>query len=269
MVGSILRNGLSGCSPWYTLLMSFVVRHRQAKSLLSKSRIEGIDYCVNPYVGCSHGCRYCYAVFMKRFSGHQEPWGTFVDAKINGVSVLERQLSKAPRGLVLMSSVTDPYQPLEQKLRLTRGCVEALARHDFPLQVLTKSPLVLRDIDLFSTLSAVEVGITLTTDDEKMRRLFEPHAPPIRERTGALRRLSQGGIRTYAFLGPILPMDPERLVHMIEPYVTSVLIDRMNYRWKTATLYRQNGLLPWLDRYFVMDIEDRLLKALNGKARMV
>lgn len=249
--------------------MSFVVRHIQAKSLLSKSSIKGIDYCVNPYVGCSHGCRYCYAVFMKRFSGHQEPWGTFVDAKINGASVLERQLPKAPRGIVLMSSVTDPYQPQEQKLRLTRACLEALVRHDFPLHVLTKSPLVLRDIDRFSAFSAVEVGITLTTDDEKMRRLFEPHAPPIRERIGALERLSQGGIRTYAFLGPILPMDPERLARMIKPHVSSVLIDRMNYPRKTAAIYRQNGLSPWLGRDFVVDIEDRLLKALDGKARVV
>ncbi len=178
-------------------------------------------------------------------------------------------MSKVPRGIVLMSTVTDPYQPLEKNQRLTRACLEVLSRHNFPLHVLTKSPLVVRDIDLFSTLSLVEVGVTLTTDDEKVRRLFEPHAPPIPERIGALQRLSQEGIKAYAFLGPMLPMEPERLAGMIAPYVSSVLIDRMNYPWKTATLYRRNGFSPWLNRDFVMDIEDRLLKALDGKGRLV
>lgn len=249
--------------------MSFVVKHVTAKSILSKSGIEGIAYSVNPYVGCSHGCRYCYAAFMKRFSGHQEPWGRFVDAKINAASILEKQLVKTAKGIVLMSSVTDPYQPLEKKLGLTRTCLQTLMRHDFPLHVLTKSPLVLRDIDIFSAFSAVEVGITVTTDDEKIRHLFEPYAFSISDRIIALKQLFEAGVKTYAFLGPILPMQPERLAHMVAPYVDSVLIDRMNYPWKSISFYRQNGLLSWLDNDFVTDIEDRLVKALDGKARVV
>jgi DNA repair photolyase len=249
--------------------MSLTIKRVTAKSVLSRSGISGITYCVNPYVGCSHGCRYCYAAFMKRFSGHQEPWGDFVDAKVNAASVLERQLVRAAKGLVLMSSVTDPYQPLEKKLGLTRACLEVLAPRDFPLDILTKSPLALRDIDVLSTFSGVAVGITVTTDDEKTRRLFEPRAAPIPDRVHALEELFKAGIRTYAFLGPILPMQPERLTDMIAPYVHSILIDRMNYQWKTVSFYRQNGLSSWLDSDFLTDVEERLLKTFNGKARMV
>jgi DNA repair photolyase len=206
---------------------------------------------------------------MKRFSGHREAWGSFVDAKVNAPSVLEKQLKRAAKGLVLMSSVTDPYQPLEKRLGLTRACLEVLAPHDFPLDVLTKSPLVLRDIDILSTFSEAEVGITVTTDDEDTRRLFEPHAPSIHDRIHVLEALFKAGITTYAFLGPILPMQPERLADMVAPYVHSVLVDRMNYPQKTVSLYRQNGLSSWLDGDFLMDVEDRLLKALDGKARIV
>jgi DNA repair photolyase len=249
--------------------MPLIVNQVTAKSVLSRSNIGGITYCVNPYTGCSHGCRYCYATFMKRFSGHHEPWGSFVDAKVNAPSVLRNQLVRAAKGLVLISSVTDPYQPIEKTLALTRGCLEALRPHDFPLDILTKSPLVLRDIDVLSTFSEVEVGVTITTDDEKMRRLFEPNAPPIADRLNALEQLFRAGIRTYAFLGPILPMQPERLAEMVTPYVHSVLMDRMNYPSKTVSLYRQNALSSWLDVDFLQDVEDRLLKAFNGKGRAV
>lgn len=206
---------------------------------------------------------------MKRFSGHQEPWGSFVDAKINAPEVLNKQLSGAAKGIVIMSSVTDPYQPLEKKLGLTRACLEVLSAHDFPLNLLTKSPLVLRDIGILSAFPDLEVGVTITTDDEKMRRLFEPQAPPIVDRVSTLKQLFRAGIRTYAFVGPILPMKPERLVEMIIPYVHSVLIDRMNYPSKTVLLYRQNGLSSWLDADVLEDVEEKLQAALDGKGRTV
>lgn len=249
--------------------MSLVVREVFAKSVLSKSGISGITYCINPFTGCSHGCRYCYASFMKRFSGHVEPWGSFVDAKVNAPSVLQRQLMKKAKGLVLMSSVTDPYQPLEKKLGLTRACLEVLSALDFPLDVLTKSPLVLRDMDIFATFTDLEIGITITTDDDGIRRLFEPYAPAIADRIFALKQLFRAGIRTYAFLGPILPMEPERLAAMVYPYVHSILIDRMNYPSKTAKLYREHGLSAWLEAEFLEDIEGRLQTVLDGKGRSV
>jgi DNA repair photolyase len=124
-------------------------REISAKTVLTRTGIAGYDYCINPYVGCEHGCLYCYASFMKRFTGHREPWGEFVDAKVNAPQVLRRQLKKAALGSVLVGTVTDPYQPAEKTYSITRGCLEALLERQFPVQLLTRSPLCLRDRDLF------------------------------------------------------------------------------------------------------------------------
>src|SRR3990172_5539619 len=155
--------------------MSLIIREIKAKSILTKSGIPGVDYCINPYVGCSHGCRYCYATFMKKYTGHTEPWGSFVDVKINAPEILQKQLKRAKRGRVLISSVTDAYQPIESKYKLTRQCLEILLQSQFPVDILTKSPLVLRDTDLIKKFKDIEVGITITTNEEKIR----PHVDSI------------------------------------------------------------------------------------------
>ncbi len=105
------------------------------KNALVKSRIQGVDYCLNPYTGCEHNCAYCYAIFMKRFSDHNEEWGTFADVKVNFLERLEKEVIKAKSGVVMLSSVTDPYQPLEEKYKLTRGALEILAKSDFSVQI--------------------------------------------------------------------------------------------------------------------------------------
>jgi len=128
--------------------MSLIIREIKVKSILTRSGIPGYYYCINPYVGCAHGCKYCYATFMKRYTGHTETWGNFVDVKTNAPEVLQRQLKRAIRGKVIISSVTDAYQPIEAKYKLTRQCLEVLLQHQFPTDILTKSPLVLRDMDL-------------------------------------------------------------------------------------------------------------------------
>jgi len=241
------------------------IREKEVRTILSKSGIPGIDYCVNPYVGCFNGCRYCYATFMKRFTGHLEPWGSFVDAKVNGPEVLQRQIRKARKGLVMISSVTDPYQPLEKDYRLTRRCLEVLLEYQFPVHILTKSPLVVRDMDLIKEFKEIEVGVTVTTDDETIRGIFEPQAPSIDARIQTLKTLHENGVNTYAFVGPLLPMDPEALSERINPYVQSVLIDRMNYVSKTVTIYRRMNLKRWLDDSFVEEVIDRLRGGFNGK----
>ena len=123
--------------------MNLVIKEKRARSILSKSGIPGIDYCINPYTGCSHGCKYCYATFMKRFTGHMEAWGSFVDVKINAPEVLQRQMKNAPRGNIMISSVTDPYQPIENQYKLTRQCLEVLlalsVSGKYPYQVLLGS----------------------------------------------------------------------------------------------------------------------------------
>jgi DNA repair photolyase len=238
-----------------------ITRQIEAKSILSKSGIDGITYCVNPYVGCSHGCVYCYASFMKRFTGHREAWGSFVDVKVNAPQLLERQTRRAGAGTIILSSVTDPYQPAEAGYRVTRGCLEVLRVRHFPVNILTKSPLVLRDLDLLKTFDNLSVGITITTDNDAMRKVFEPGAPPVKARIEALEALHKNGISTYAFIGPVLPMDPEVLAAKVRPHVDRVLIDGMNYPSKTKALYRRQMLDEWLDGFFVDGVIERLTHA--------
>ncbi len=235
-----------------------------AKSVLTRTAIPGFDYCLNPYVGCGHGCRYCYASFMKRFSGHREPWGEFVDVKRNATSQLERQVERTPVGWVMIGTVTDPYQPLEKKYRITRGCLEVLLKRQFPVNLLTRSPLCVRDLDLFKRFGKIEVGLSVTTDDEGMRRLFEPRSPSISSRIKALETLHRQGIKTYAFIGPMLPLKPVSLVKMLEGRVDEVLIDRMNYPNRVKRLYQRKGLESYLtDDYFNVvgrDLKERFEK---------
>lgn len=245
--------------------MSLIIREIKAKSILTKSGIPGVDYCINPYVGCSHGCRYCYATFMKRYSGHTEAWGSFVDVKINAPEILQKQLKRAKRGRVLISSVTDAYQPIESKYKLTRQCLEILLQSQFPVDILTKSPLVLRDTDLIKKFKDIEVGITITTNDEKMQKIFEPNAPSIMARIRTLKALHDKGINTYAFIGPVLPMNPEALSEKIRPHVDSIIIDKMNYPSKTFTIYNRMNLSKWLDKDFIDDIIQRLKNGFLGK----
>jgi DNA repair photolyase len=202
---------------------------------------------------------------MKRFTGHREPWGEFLDVKVNAPLLLSKQLARFRGDQIFFSSVTDPYQPAEKTYEITRSCLGILAGSSISVSILTKSPLVLRDLDLLKKLGHVEVGFTITTDDDHIRRAFEPHAPQVKERIEALRKLHDSGIPTYAFVGPVLPMNPDRLTEMIGPYVGHVLIDRMNYLPKTLRIYRQQGLTEWLNRDFSYGIIERLQKGFSGK----
>lgn len=206
----------------------------KAKTILTKSKLPEVDYCVNPYVGCTHGCLYCYAQFMKRFTGHAgDKWGKFVDVKINAPEVLAKQLARNPRrGTILIGSVTDAYQSVEAKLKLTRQILEVLARHDFPVSILTKSDLVVRDTDLLAQLNECEVGLTITALDDEVRQVFEPRASSPQKRISALQQLHESDITTYAFLGPILPglTDIEEIIEAIKDKVDFVMAESLNAR---------------------------------------
>jgi len=218
-----------------------VVREVLCKSVLSKSRIYGVDYSVNPYLGCQHSCSYCYARFMLKYHRRREEWGEFVDVKVNSPRVLSKELPKAKVGSILLSSVTDPYQPIEEKYGLTRKILERLLTYDFPVSILTKSSLVLRDIDLLRRFKKCEVGLTITTLSEDVKKCFEPFSSKIEGRLNALRVLHDEGIRTFVFLGPLLPLlvedSLEGLAHeFIEAGVSEILVDRLNIKygnWKT------------------------------------
>ncbi|MBN1660306.1 MAG: radical SAM protein [Anaerolineae bacterium] len=214
-----------------------IVQEVACRSILTRSGIDGVDYAVNPYVGCEHACVYCYATFMKRFTGHHEPWGTFVDVKVNAADALVRQIQRARRGTVNFGTVTDAYQPIEEQYRLTCACLEALADCDYPITILTKSSLVLRDIDLLARLPDVEVAFTISALDETLREQFEPGASPFSARLDALHTLADAGIRTWAFCGPLLPFlsDGEEQVDDLfaalkDAHAGSVLVDSLNLR---------------------------------------
>jgi len=215
-----------------------IVREISAKSILSRSRVY--DYALNPYVGCSHGCRYCYAAFMRRFTGHREAWGRFVDVKVNAAGLLAKEIMRKPVGRVWVSGVCDPYQAAEKKYRLTRRCLEILLENRWPVTLQTKSTLVLRDIEILARFEDIEVGFSVTTADEKMRKLFEPGAAPVRERIRALDVLHARGIRTYAMIAPILP-GAEGLIEELPGQVDHILIDRLNYSYADR-VYRENRL---------------------------
>lgn len=185
--------------------------------------------------------------------------------KMNAEKLLRKQLTRAERGTVMVSSVTDPYQPIEARYTVTRRCLEVLREYQFPVDILTKSPLVKRDMDIFTQFKDIEVGITITTDNEAIRNIFEPNAPSIRARINALKALHEKGIRTYAFIGPVLPMNPETVSEKIRPYVNRILIDRMNYTSKTQRIYSRIQMTKWIDQDFVDHIIERLKKGFSGK----
>lgn len=234
--------------------MTLKIKEITSKTILSRSQIY--DYVVNPYVGCQHGCAYCYAKFMKRFTGHQEPWGEFVDVKVNAAELLAKEIKKKPKGTIWVSGVCDPYQPLEAKYQLTRKCVEIIVEHDWPLVIQTRSPLVVRDIDILKRGKNVEAGLSITTADDKIRRIFEPHAPPIPERLNALQKLHDSGIRTYAMIAPILP-GAEDLPKLLAGITDHILLDKMNYN-NADWIYKKHGFQEKnTDRYFE-DIGDKI-----------
>lgn len=224
---------------------------------MSQSGIYSVDYSVNPYVGCQHACVYCYARFMARRAHRGEEWGSFVDVKINALKLLSSELRKKPKGLVLVSSVTDPYQPLEKEYKLTREILKLLAENQFPVSVLTKSNLVTRDIDVIKEIQDCEVGLTITLLDEGVKRVFEPWSSSVEDRLNALRRLHEAGIETYAFLGPMLPYLsedglPELLDRLCEARVNRILVDRLNLKagnWNSIYKALNENLPDFLPKF--------------------
>ena len=224
-----------------------IVKEILAKTVLSQSKV--FDYAVNPYVGCEHNCTYCYARFIKRFTGHKEEWGEFVDVKINAAELLEREVKRKRVGRVWVSGVCDPYQPLEKRYELTKRCLEILLAHRWPVTIQTKSPLILRDLPLLRNFDDIEVGFTITTAEENVRKIFEPNTPSIEDRIRTLGRLRSVGIKTFAMIAPMLPK-PEPLVLRLKEKADRVLIDRMNYHYADS-LYKLHGLQHALtDEFF-------------------
>ena len=201
----------------------------EAKNLLTKTGIPGADWVINQYVGCQFNCLYCYAKFMCRFKpGDYGKWGTWVEAKANAVELIK---DKKIEGRVFMSSVSDPYQPVEREISLTKGILENLGK-EVNLSILTKSDLVVRDIDLLKEFENVEVGLTINTFSGKDKTVFEPYSPPNERRIEALRELHESGIKTYAFISPIIPglIDLKKIIEDYRPYADYFIFELINIR---------------------------------------
>jgi len=205
------------------------------RTALSPSGLPGLTYSLNPYVGCEHGCAYCYSPSVLKDKQLAESWGRAVRVKRDIAEVLAFEVNHKNRGVVGVSTVTDPYQPIEKTVELTRKCIEILAQHDFPVSLQTKSDLILRDSDLIAP-KKFDVGVTITTMDRDLARLLEPGASPPDARAQVIEEFSERGVDTWIFLGPIIPEindDEKSLREVIAIAARSgskILYDRLNLR---------------------------------------
>ena len=191
--------GISVASPRDT----FSIRETTVRQALRPDPLPGIDYSFNPYVGCYHGCAFCYVPRLLQID--RAEWGTSVVVKRNAASVLAKETKRLRKGLVAISTATDPYQFVEGKYRITRHALEVLLRADWPVSVLSRSPLMLRDLDLFARFRSIEVGMSIPTLDDRARALLEPWAPPIEGRLRCLRALADAGLTTFVGFAPAYP----------------------------------------------------------------
>ena len=241
----------------------------ETKSALVRSKIPGVAYVINPYLGCGHGCRYCYAVFMRKYSHHpNSPWGSFVDAKTNIAEVLNSELRRKRRpGRALLSSVCDPYQPLEKRYQLTRACLEVLRKWGWGIDILTRSPLVTRDLYIFSATPGVSVGFSTPTDNDEVRKVLEPNAPPIGARLSALKKFHVAGIPTWVFIAPILPMNPTKLYDAVAPYTSHLMVDPLNYRSQVKGIFIKHHWAYELSDQYVAETMSILMRLWENRGR--
>ncbi len=185
----------------------------------------GFDWSCNPYLGCVFGCSYCYAMFTPQNRRPREEWGRWFVAKRNAVELAQRAARRLEGSALYMSSVTDPYQPIERSLALTRGILEALIPVQPRLLIQTRGPLVVRDIDVLKQFRKVRVNISIPTDSERVREAFEPKAPPLEKRWQAMADLQAEGIAVGLCVTPMLPIErPHDLVRRIADVSPNVLV---------------------------------------------
>ena len=205
-----------------------LIRDVQTKNIMTKSSLPVGGYSVNPYVGCTHGCKYCYASFMKRFTGHTEPWGTFLDVK-HWTEIKNPQKYRGQR--VVIGSVTDGYLPQEEQFRNTCKLLEQLRGSEAEILICTKSDLVIRDIDLLKELGKVTVSWSINTLDEAFHQDMDK-AVSIERRLDAMKTVYDAGIRTVCFISPVFPgiTDFTAIFHRVKNQCDLVWLENLNLR---------------------------------------
>ena len=206
------------------------IKEIKARSIITKSGLPGADFVVNPYIGCAHACLYCYARFMKRFTGHDEPWGDFVDVKINAPDLIPKNFDKYRNKNIVIGSVTDPYQRAEEKHKITRQVLQKLINWPCSFDIITKSALVVRDIDIFKKFPNLNVALSLAFTDDIIREGLEPGADSIDRRISALKALHENRIRTTVFISPIFPIlsDWKKIIRLTKKYANGYWFENLN-----------------------------------------
>ena len=224
----------------------FRIREVSVDHALRPDPLPDVDYSFNPYVGCFHACIFCYVPRLLQLD--RSAWGTSVSVKRNAASVLAREVRKLPRGLVMISTATDPYQFVEGRYRITRHSLEVLLRSGWPVSILSRSPLMTRDIDLFTQFGTIDVGMSVPTLDDRARALLEPWAPPIDARLRCLQTLAEAGLKTFVSFAPAYPPTgdetPEEIaVELAHRGVAEVSTRTLDARWgaREAILARLEG----------------------------
>ena len=200
----------------------------KVKTVLTKSNLPIAGYSVNPYIGCTHACRYCYACFMKRFTGHEEPWGTFLDVKYWEKI---KNPEKYNNSTVIVGSVTDAYNPQEEQFRRTRAFLEEMQGSKINLIITTKSDLVLRDLDLIKTFPSPLVSWSVNTLEEAFKEDMDK-AVSIERRIAAMKKCHEEGIRTTCFISPIFPEITEvfEIIERIGDFCDYIWLENLNLR---------------------------------------
>ena len=201
----------------------------KAKEIFTKTKLSGCDWVINQYVGCQHSCLYCYAKFISRWRpGNYGKWGSWVEAKMNAPELVK---GRYVDGFVYMSSIADPYQPIEKKLKLSREILENLNKKT-KLAIQTKSDLVLRDKDLFKKFKNIEVGLTINSFKGKTKKIFEPFSPSNKRRIKALKTLKKNKIKTFTFVSPIIPeiIDLKKIIKETKKLTDSYWFEFINIR---------------------------------------
>ena len=208
--------------------MKIIEKEIETKNLITKSNLPASDYVINPYVGCPHSCQYCYARFMKRFTGHAEKWGEFIDIKRCGRPINTKVLQQKS---VFLSSVTDCYNPYEEKYQITKNILEQLIGVDCAVTISTKSDLILRDIEILKKMNHLTAAISINTLDESFRQDMD-NACSIAKRIEILKELYSQGIHTVLFMSPIFPhiTDFRAIIEKTSDYVCEYWFENLNLR---------------------------------------
>lgn len=230
----------------------------EVKSILSKSNLPACEYSVNPYVGCPHACKYCYASFMKRFTGHSEVWGTFIDVK----HWKELKHPEKYKDIELfISSVTDPYNPQEETYERTRTILTQLKGSGAKISIATKSDLILRDLELIKSFPDARISWSINTLDENFRKDMDK-AVSIERRLDAMKIFYQAGVRTTCFISPIFPQitDVKAIIERVKSQCNLIWLENLNLRsgYKTVIMeYIQKNYLQLVPLYHeIYDCKD-------------